>query len=68
MYTSENTDMGPARDNIDVVKEKIIPTDYFSPDGKFIKDFKKEVNQPTDIDLLEPWMNTVKFSKFYKKD
>ena len=67
MYTSENTDMGPARDNIDVVKERIIPTNYFSPNGKFIKDFHNEVKQPTDIELLEPYMNTIKFTKFYNQ-
>lgn len=67
MYTSENTDMGPARDNIDVVKETIIPNNYFSPNGKFIKDFHSEVSQPTDIELLEPYMNTIKFTKFYNQ-
>lgn len=67
MYTEENTDMGPEWDNKDVVKETKIPNTYFTPEGEFITDFKKEFpTPPSDINSMKAWLNTQTFTKFFE--
>jgi hypothetical protein len=65
-YTSSNTDMGPARDNIEIVKEQAIPNGYFSSTGKYITDFKKDFpTPPSDMKGMEAWLNTQKFAQLF---
>jgi hypothetical protein len=66
MYTYKNTDMGPAYDNKEVVKERKIKNNYFTSEGEFINDFKKEFpTPPSGMEELEAWMNTHKFTKLF---
>ncbi len=65
-YTLSNTDMGPARDNIEIVKEQPIPNGYFNSNGKYITDFKTDFpTPPSDIHNMEAWLNTQKFAKLF---
>lgn len=65
-YTLSNTDMGPAKDNIEIVKEEPIPNGYFSSNGKYITDFKKDFpTPPSDMSDMEAWLNTQKFAKLF---
>jgi len=65
-YTYSNTDMGPARDNIEIVKEQQIPNGYFSSNGTYITEFKRDFPKPpSDMDDIEAWVNTQKFAKLF---
>jgi hypothetical protein len=66
MYTYENTDMGPASDNKEIVKEKKIKNNYFTSNGEFITDFKKDFPiPPSDRKEVEAWLNTQKFAQLF---
>jgi hypothetical protein len=65
-YTNENTDMGPEFDNKQIVKNNIIPTDYFGTNGAFYQEFKKQVPQPElDSDEASAYLNTINLAKAY---
>jgi hypothetical protein len=65
-YTHENTDIGPEFDNKQIVKNNVIPTDYFGTNGDFYKKFKEEVNQPEfDSEEAAVYLNTMNLAKAY---